>query len=794
MSLLFPAMLIGLVGLAVPVALHLIARHKYQVLEFPSLRLLQADERSNVFAMRLVDAGQLALRLLVLALVVLAMARLFASCATGSRAPRNLVVVFDCSASMRLKAEKGTTLFDQAKARARELLGDIRPPSRCALLAATDALDEVAPLQPTPDQALAALAALRTTDGSGCGLVRAVARACDLVAGRREARSQIVVLTDLRSTAFEARSQRDTERIREVQRSLGNALDIALVNLAPDQTPNLAITHAAVRGSRVKVDDDAHVIATVRNCGKEAKPVSLRLEVGDRREPAARQVTVEPGSTAHVDLTLRVSRAARAFVQARLDDADPLEHDNAFALPLDVADARRVLIVHEGGASTQTTLPSPLPEREGDLGPPLPSRERTPRPPQAGGAGEGGARERLAAPSAEAEDKLSGARILQLVLNPGRELGRAYGTGIRTTAVTPEALAAQPLSQYDLVALYDVSALPEQALKDLDTFAKQGRSLLFICSRDTNAMKFNRTFAAGGEGRGRLAPSAVGNDVAAEPPIGLKQAGSSHPLLAPFRDRLKGDLSAIRFAAVREVRDPAPGASAVLHGTDGRPLAVEMPLGRGKALLLAFGFELSRGTIARTRAFPALMWHLVAYLTGDLAVRRPDVLTATRTAALDASDAPFAFLSELELAPAAGQSLGIPIRDGRTVLLPGLPAGRYLLQKPSQGAASRAAYSRPIAVNPDPRESDPTPLAASDATEVFGPAARLVGGGDALDLAVRGAEPWLPVVGLLLLAYGAEGAVGWLLSARREKQRGSHLHFAHGGYVPNEDVTPGENE
>ncbi|HUT35138.1 MAG TPA: BatA domain-containing protein [Planctomycetota bacterium] len=754
MSLLFPAMLLGLVGLAIPVALHLIARHKYQVLEFPSLRLLQADERSNVFAMRLVDVGQLLLRLLVLALLVLAMARLFASCATGSRAPRNLVVVLDCSASMRLKADKGKMLFDQAKARAREALSAIRPPSGCALLAAGDTLREVAPLQPTPAQALAGLDGLCTTDGSGCGLVRAVARACDLVAGRREARSQIVVLTDLRSTAFEARSQRDLERIREVQRDLGDALDIALVNLAPDQTPNLAITHAAVRGTRVKVDDDAHVVATLLNCGKEAADASVRLEAGDKREPAARQVAVEPGSTADVDLTLRVNRAVRTFVQARLDGADALGHDNAFGVPLDVADARRVLIVREA-AHGSPPGPSPL-----------------------AGLGE-------AETPAEAGDKLGGARILQLVLNPGRELGRAYGTGIRTTVVTPEALAAQPLSQYDLVALYDVSALPEQALKDLDTFVRQGRSLLFVCSRDTNAMKFNRTFAAGGEGRGRLAPAAVGNDLAAEPPIGLQQAGSAHPLLAPFRDRLKGDLSAVRLATTREVRDVAAKASVTLRGTDGRPLAVEMPIGRGRAVLLAFGFELSRGNIARTRVFPALMWHLVSYLAGDLEVRRPDVVTATRPAVLDVSETPFAFLSELELAPAGHsrdanatggtgfQPVALPIRDGRTVLLPGLPAGRYLLRKPQPAgsAAPRAAYARCIAVNPDPRESDPTPLAASGAAEALGAGARVVSGAEALDLSVRGGELWLPVVGLLLLAYAAEGAVGWLLSARREKQR-----------------------
>ncbi|MGD0094463.1 MAG: BatA domain-containing protein, partial [Planctomycetota bacterium] len=77
MSLLAPAMLAGAAALAIPVVLHLIARHRFPVRDFPTIRLLQYERRTNVFAWKLVDLRQLLLRLLVLALLVLAMARLF---------------------------------------------------------------------------------------------------------------------------------------------------------------------------------------------------------------------------------------------------------------------------------------------------------------------------------------------------------------------------------------------------------------------------------------------------------------------------------------------------------------------------------------------------------------------------------------------------------------------------------------------------------------------------------------------------------------------------------------------
>src|SRR3954469_19422202 len=124
MSVLFPAMLAGLLGCAVPIALHLIARHKFPVQEFPTIRLLNKDLRTNVFAPRLVDKAQLILRLLVLLLLVFAMSRLFSPQSSAALAPRNVVLVIDCSAGMRMqvldeKTKQKLTLLDRARAEAR---------------------------------------------------------------------------------------------------------------------------------------------------------------------------------------------------------------------------------------------------------------------------------------------------------------------------------------------------------------------------------------------------------------------------------------------------------------------------------------------------------------------------------------------------------------------------------------------------------------------------------------------------------------------------------------------------
>ena len=761
MSLLFPAMLAGLVGLGVPFALHLIAKHKFPVRDFPTLRLLMRDERTNVFAPRLIDPWQLLLRLLVLTLLVLAMARVFLPGFSGKPAPRNLVVVVDCSASMNLTVKNPAgsgqvTLLELARRKARELLGEITAPSQCALLAAADDTRLLADLQPSPAAALAALSpqtpdprpqTLSATDGSGRGLLHAIAAAGDLLRGRREVKSQIVVLTDLRATAFAARNQKDLLRLARARADLGDKLDLILVDLATGATENLAITEARVRGSRVKVGDDAHILARLRNSGTNDRTAKLQLAVGNQPDPAIKEIPLAPGAEAVVDLTTPVNRAVRAIAQARLREPDALPTDDTFSVPLNVAETRRVLIIN--GASQSAPADSTL----SLLGQPGATAQTK---------------------AADVEETVDGATILRFVLNPGRELGRASGTGIDTTLVTPEALAGQTLSKFELVVLYDVTSLPAQALEDLNTFVRQGRSLLFVGAGGMNALQFNRLFFSADPQRLGLAPAQLGNDKDFAPALALADTSSPHPWLAPFRDRLQGDLSGVRFTKARELPVLAAGATAMLTGADGRPLAVEMPLEKGRVAMLAFGFELDRGNLARSRVFPALMWRLVDYLTGQLRVRPPDILTALQPAVLDVSEPAFAFATELELSALGDATNRPPVRlkvnADQTVLVPALPAGDFALHKP-RAVGAVAGHTRHITVPTDAQESDFTRATEPQLRDWLGGDVRVTEAAAPLQLAPTGGEFWRPLLLLLLLAYVSEAVTGYLLSAKREKQR-----------------------
>jgi hypothetical protein len=659
--------------------------------------------------------------------------------------------VLDASASMNqtVPEAEGSAripIIDLAIREARQLLGEIRPPSQSAVVVAGDTTQVVATLESGNEAALASVpdegpGRIRASDGSGEGLVHAIVTAASLVQGRREVKSQIVVLSDLRATAFTTRNQKDLEKLLRARSSLGDKLELVFVDLAGDAAENLAVTKAHVRGGAAKVGDDAHLIATVKNAGKEEKKkAKLQLVVGGRPDPAVTEVTLEPGAEAVVDLTMPVNRAVRTIADVRIKEPDSFAADDATSVPLNVAESRRVLVVN--GASQAATQEQAL-----------------------ANLGQG---------ATEAEEPetttVDGATILRFVLNPGREMGRSNGTGIDTTVVAPDAIISQTLSKFELVVLYDVSSLPGKAAEDLRTYVRDGRSLLLVCSGGASALQFNRNFFSADPRNPGLAPAQLGNDQEIAPAMTLAPPRSAHPWLAPYRDPLQGDLSAIQFTKLRELAAVNEAAAVVLAAPDGRPLAVDMPLGRGRVMMLAFGFELDRGTLGRTRVFPSLMWRLVDYLTGRLRVLPPDRIVALKPAALDVSEPGFAFATELELTRPEGEPLRLPVTDRQTVMIPPLPAGNYQLHKPRLAGAA-GGYTRTIAVHQDPGESEMARADADQITEWLGGPARIIEPGQVASLAATGREFRGLFVWLLLAAFVLEALAGYLLNARRERIR-----------------------
>jgi hypothetical protein len=141
MSFVHPLLLGGLLLAGLPVLVHLIMRQKPKHLPFPALRFLMQRHRTNQRKLQLRHLLLLALRMLVVALICLALARpkVFSQRFSflGGDRPVAAVLVFDTSYSMEYSSG-GRSRLEEAKRRAAELLDGFPRESRVAVLDTAD--------------------------------------------------------------------------------------------------------------------------------------------------------------------------------------------------------------------------------------------------------------------------------------------------------------------------------------------------------------------------------------------------------------------------------------------------------------------------------------------------------------------------------------------------------------------------------------------------------------------------------------------------------------------------------
>src|SRR5437773_1508494 len=151
-----PLFLIGLVSAAIPLLIHLSRSRRTKKIQFSTTRFLTDQFLRSYRMSRLKELLLLACRMALCALLAMALSRpLFTpQSPTFSGGSRSVVLVLDNSASMGY-SEGGATLFDRARAAARELLDGLGPGDTASVVLAGrhDSGPEVLFPEPTPDLA-----------------------------------------------------------------------------------------------------------------------------------------------------------------------------------------------------------------------------------------------------------------------------------------------------------------------------------------------------------------------------------------------------------------------------------------------------------------------------------------------------------------------------------------------------------------------------------------------------------------------------------------------------------------
>jgi hypothetical protein len=657
MQFLAPLMMLGAVGIAIPVVIHLIGRRRARVVQFAAMDFLFGSNRKTARRFRLRELLLLLTRVLVCLAIPLALAKPYAMCTAAGpmveRGPQGAVLVIDDSFASGWSDGEGS-LLDRARVRAADILEQLGPEAEVAIVLASEGSDSPTELSRDHIRLRDRIAELRTS-ARPADTTTALERAAQLLVSSSHERKTVFLLSPLAASGF--RGDREPW-------APDTGPQLSIVDLTGGGVPaNVAVTDVGVEPDPSASAHGVAVTAEVVNLG--AEPIEdrgLALRIADQ-EVARATLSLRPGERTKKTFLAAMPQDARAADIVVAVDPDALAIDDRRYVRAELREEVRVLLVN---------------------GDPHTVRH---------------------------EDELF---YLEAALRPG---DRADG-GALLTKVTAEELGEIELADHDVVVLANVHALPTQRVSALEAWVREGGGLLVAPGDNVDADAYNATMqpiipqqlrdpidvtygAQGAEREGRA--------------LRLTKWEIDHPVFAVFAQ----DAAGLREARFPKIMLLGPTTrvderKVLARYTNGATALVEARSGKGRLMLYTSTLDRDWNDLVIHPGFLPMIQKTIRYLARKDDAGRKDTVLVGRSAVLRVDPD----VRRLEIRGPGGQRVVVEeenlddrkyVRYSRT----DRPGFYRVLVTDRRGEDVRRA-DLDFAVNIDPRGSDLRPVAPSD--------------------------------------------------------------------------------
>ncbi len=573
-----PWLLLGAALAAIPAILHLLFRREHRAEPFAANRFLAEATRKHSRRLRFQHWLLLVVRMTILLLVAIALARPFLDSSDADNSTDHTSVhhlfILDATLSMR-HSNRGQRRFDRGRAILQRTVeashdGDtfrllvIRgtgPPVVIAQAAGRrpDVLGELDRLEPTwetgreVETLQAALALLNTPTRSG--------------------RARVSLVTDLQRSAWTPGDPDRRVRLRELLSSIRKQSELVIYDVGGPAASNAAVVGLTSETPVAIAGEPVTLRATVSHFGP-GDPLQRQVEWHvDDRLVSRRALVLAAGSTTTLDWTHRFALAGEHHVEVRLS-GDGLPDDDRRHLALPVRDQLQVLLVgnRTGGRPDDISTFYVAAALDPGHGTPAPTS-----PPDSSGS----------------------SRIV-------------------TTSIHGRRLADKDLEQPDCVVLCDVPRLDRLEASRLARFVAGGGGLVIGLGNSIDAEAWNRLLGNGGAD---LLPGRIGSLVAAgestQAAVVFDPAGYAHPLLAVFRG-LDGNGLTTTVTLKYLRTQPRPASRVALAFDSGDPAILCRRFGHGHVVLVTTSLD-ARWTTwpVLSASFPPMVHELVRFATSS---------------------------------------------------------------------------------------------------------------------------------------------------------------------------------
>jgi hypothetical protein len=547
MSFLAPVMLWGLLAAGVPIALHFFYRSRYRRVPWAAMRFLRISIEQTRRRVRFQELLLLLVRVALLVLFVLALARPSGSGLRGSSLgePVDAVLIVDTSCSMDAR-EGAVTRLARAKAAARAAIDHLPPRSTVQIIACADRARVVSSGAPSDlERARQAIESLEISH-LATDLLPGVSTAVEALQRGRLANQELYLFSDMQKSGWDAQASPLTAKLREISRQA----TVCLVRCGTRMPRNVAVVGIIPQGGIPHVGERAAFAVLVRNTGREpVQNLMVTLTVdGQQIQQEAQPIEVlAPGETRTVALTAKLDQPGVRVLTATVKP-DELEADNRLDRVIQVRERMRILVV-DGAPNTKE------PEKDSSY-------------------------------------------YLMHGLLPVRDTDKERYP-VQPRVVTPRQATPNQLDEQDLCILVNVAlpgserergeALSPEFAGRLSAFVRVGHGLMIFSGDRVSAEAYNRILY---QDHGLL-PASIAIAPAAQP-VQLDRRSAAGPSFAVFRSREEYQaLQGIEIRRYLHVEVAPEATQVVLRYTDGQPALLTRKVGAGEVLLVTTSADLT---------------------------------------------------------------------------------------------------------------------------------------------------------------------------------------------------------
>ncbi|MDR1959049.1 MAG: BatA domain-containing protein [Planctomycetaceae bacterium] len=522
----------GTAAAAIPVLFHLMMRGRPKKLEFPALRFLRQRLQTNQRKFRLKHLILLGLRMLLLILLGILLARpvLRLSGTLGSQeSPVAAAIIFDTSPRMDYLALNQTRL-DEAKKAGQWILNQLPQESSAAILSS----------QRMPDSFQVDFRAAReridrlTVSTGGRPVMESVAAAAKLLRKSGHSRREIYILTDLTVPGWpESLEPALQSALAELPGLSVHLLDVGIESPANSSMTQVELSEQVLSSrGQLKLNLDLSHIGP-----RESRTVELYLsgpnEPDGGRKRGTQTADFPEGLSRLSHLSFTLSDLQEGIYQGtvRFTTHDALPQDDAFYFTVEVQSAWNVLVVS----------PEPFDRH---------------------------------------------AVFLTEALQPSSWRKRGIGSFTVKTVSFPqfEQMTLPELARFRCVFLLDPAPLPPKSWKMLSDYTASGKGTgLFFGRRAEPAAEFQREHV-----RDLLGTTLKMQVHVPEGDVFLAPEQYAHPIFAAFQGISEEELpwNALPVFRYWQVETPADGTEILAPFSDGRAAILTRRIGRGNLLVM----------------------------------------------------------------------------------------------------------------------------------------------------------------------------------------------------------------